>query len=194
MHPRYLQSIAARRAGLRDFVCDAGISNPCRRREYRNACPTSHASSPSIRYATRDDRRPREDHLGSFGLARFHKTKSSGSCLASSTSTRAPARKSSSLRPDNCHSHRTLRPSNSRRHAGHVGIAFVDECLRDLDNLGNEFSCARLYVRRKQTKTAIVFRMASMNRAVNAVNGSLFAFARSMILSSMSVMLRTKRT
>ena len=42
-----------------------------------------------------------ESHAGSLALEAFHSTKSSGSRLFGSTSTRSPARRSSSDLPDN---------------------------------------------------------------------------------------------
>ena len=91
----------ARLRSARSRSRDAGTAGPGRRRGCRNACRA--ALHDIAEHSMCQPGRPLphgESQAGSPSLACFHSTKSSGSCLPGSTSTRSPARRSSSDLPD----------------------------------------------------------------------------------------------
>ena len=89
-----------------------------------------------------------EGHAGSPGFADFHNTKSSGSRLAVSTSTREPARRSSSFLPDSFPYAANLCTSYiTSPFDGLVGVAVVDELANHRQHFVDVFGGLGLLLR-----------------------------------------------
>ena len=198
MHPQRRERSRRRGAGLRDLVLVM--------RELRSMPPpwmSKCGPSSAIAIAEHSMCQPGrpaphgESQRGSPGFAAFHSTKSSGSRLASSTSTRAPGAQVVELLAG-----QLAVAVETSRHAntdvavrGDVRIALLDQLLDHRDDLGHVLGGPRLEVRAQHAERGAVL----VDRRDEALGERLHRSRRSrcarlMILSSMSVMLRTKVT
>ncbi len=136
-----------------------------------------------------------ESHLASAGssaFALFHRTKSSGSFLLPETPTRSPARNSSRLLPDSrpysgkARTEKFTSPESSR----YASLLFIRVWI--MSCISATYSVARgSWSGRSIPKASASSCMAAMKRSVNERMLSPFSTARRIILSSMSVILRT---
>ena len=134
-------------------------------------------------------------HAGSPGFAAFHSAKSSGLCFCSPTSMRAPGLELvDALARRACRSAAKLRHREVDVAADRVGEALLLEAPDDVDDLGDVLGRARLDVGAAHAERRACRRSsrAVYSRATSAAVVPS-AFALRMILSSTSVMLRTKR-
>jgi len=105
VHPDLRQRCAVRAFGLRDLVFVVGNCRSAPPPWISKVLPKwQHAIAEHSMCQPGRPSPQRESHrasCGSSGFARFHKTKSRGSCLLLSIATRSPARNCSSDLPDN---------------------------------------------------------------------------------------------
>ena len=194
VHPELRERRVAGRAALRDLVLVV------RELEVHAAAVDVELLGPSSATAIAEHSmcqpgRPApqgESQAGSPGLARFQSTKSSGSRFASSTSTRAPARRSSSFLPESWPYSGSARPRNRRRRSRRRRHSRSSISRPIIATISGMYCVARGSWSGFSTPSAAKSSsIAAMKRAVSASIGSPRSAARSMILSSMSVMLRT---